>query len=261
MVDIALATAIVGHIATWFLVIATTLGGSHSARVLASGTAILVWIAHLMALIGTVLGDSPQSVGNLAGFFLVGGWVVSCLHLYVWFRRKADVAGWVLPPVAAMAAVGALRAGTTLSSADPDSGRWLLVHISLSALALGVLCLAFVMSLLFLAQDRALKSRQGMNWVDRLPALREADRVGQVGLVVGFVLLTAGIASGFIVHGGVTSEGLTANPKQAFALLTWLIFAAVIAARGWLGIRGRRSAYMTIAGFALGILTVVGMVP
>jgi ABC-type uncharacterized transport system permease subunit len=42
-------------------------------------------------------------------------------------------------------------------------------------------------------------------------------------------------------------------------LLAWAVFAGLLLARGALGFRGRKSAYLTIAGFTLGLMTVVGM--
>jgi ABC-type uncharacterized transport system permease subunit len=42
-------------------------------------------------------------------------------------------------------------------------------------------------------------------------------------------------------------------------LLAWIVFAVILASRTALGFRGRKSAYLTIAGFALGLLTILGM--
>ena len=47
--------------------------------------------------------------------------------------------------------------------------------------------------------------------------------------------------------------------KLTFPLLAWLLFAAILLSRRFLGFRGRKSAYLIITGFALGLLTVVGM--
>ena len=41
--------------------------------------------------------------------------------------------------------------------------------------------------------------------------------------------------------------------------MSYVLFAMILVARSLLGFRGRKSAYLTITGFALGILTVIGM--
>jgi ABC-type uncharacterized transport system permease subunit len=48
--------------------------------------------------------------------------------------------------------------------------------------------------------------------------------------------------------------------KEIFPLLAWIVFAVILWARFAQGIRGRRSAILVIAGFALALLTFVGMV-
>jgi ABC-type uncharacterized transport system permease subunit len=49
------------------------------------------------------------------------------------------------------------------------------------------------------------------------------------------------------------------GPKQIFPVLAWLVFASILVCRPMLGFRGRKSAYLTIAGFALGLATMIGM--
>jgi len=78
-------------------------------------------------------------------------------------------------------------------------------------------------------------------------------------LTVGFILLTMGIGTGVVVNAEVHERLVVMGPKQIFAVLSWLVFAAILIFRPMLGFRGRKSAYLTIAGFALGLLTVIGM--
>ena len=47
--------------------------------------------------------------------------------------------------------------------------------------------------------------------------------------------------------------------KELFGLLAWGVFALLLYARLATGLRGRRSAYMTIAGFAFALMVVLGM--
>ncbi len=95
------------------------------------------------------------------------------------------------------------------------------------------------MSLLFLVQDRALKSKRGLPWLDRLPALETCDRFGFQALVIGFVLLTVGITTGVVVNANVYEQLWVLGAKQVFPLLSWLVFAGLIASRRALGFPGR----------------------
>ena len=55
------------------------------------------------------------------------------------------------------------------------------------------------------------------------------------------------------------ADGWFAAAKVVFPVLAWLIFAGVLLARVAWGFRGRKAAYLTIAGFLLGLLTVLGI--
>ena len=49
------------------------------------------------------------------------------------------------------------------------------------------------------------------------------------------------------------------DPKETAALVTWLIFAVYIHARGLRGLRGSRSAWIVVAGFAAVLFTYLGV--
>ena len=70
---------------------------------------------------------------------------------------------------------------------------------------------------------------------------------------------TLGIGTGVIVNATAHARLWVPGAKQVFPILAWVLFAGVLVARSALGFRGRKSAYMTIAGFALGLMTMLGM--
>jgi ABC-type uncharacterized transport system permease subunit len=196
----------------------------------------------------------------MAEFLLVLGWVVLTLHLYLWFRQKVEVAGVVLPPLAgimAFVAMQLMRGATTNPTTTPDG--WFLFHTTVSTLGIAILSVAFAMSVVYLVQDRALKSKKALKMLERLPSLQKADQIGFRSLTVGFILLSLGIVTGVVVNAELYERSLELGPKQIFPVLAWIVFASILVGRPILGFRGRKSAYMTIAGFALGLMTVIGM--
>ena len=78
-------------------------------------------------------------------------------------------------------------------------------------------------------------------------------------LVIGFLLLTLGIAAGVMVNVSVHERMWVPGVKQTTPLAAWLVFATALVARSRLGLRGRKSAYLTITGVILGLATVAGM--
>jgi ABC-type uncharacterized transport system permease subunit len=135
----------------------------------------------------------------------------------------------------------------------------LLFHTSLSTLGMAAFFVSAAMSLVYVVQDRALKRRISSAWLERLPSLHKADQAGLESLVWGFPLFTVGIVTGIVLLAMEQENAKVAFTKPLFTILAWLIFAVVLGARLIRGFRGRKAAYLTMIGFVLGLMTVIGI--
>jgi ABC-type transport system involved in cytochrome c biogenesis permease subunit len=236
--------------------------GSRSRGIERAGAAFLVagWLLHLLdiAYEGIRVGAFPMR--NSAEYLLVLGWIVISLHLFLWFRQRILVAGVVLPPMAMVMTLAALLIPAPTVVLPPSQREgWFIFHTSVATVGMAALCVTFAMALTYLVQDRALKAKRSLKLLERLPSLDAVDRIGFHALLWGFPLLTLGIATGAIWSSIVKHRVWTGGPKEVFPVLAWIVFALLLYARLVRGFRGRKAAYVTIAGFALGLLTVVGM--
>jgi len=75
---------------------------------------------------------------------------------------------------------------------------------------------------------------------------------------VAFALLTLTLASGILFSESLFGKALTFNHKTVFAILSWLIFALLLAGRHFRGWRGRKALHWTLAGFVALLLAYVG---
>jgi len=255
-----LPITVIGYIVGIVLAIVRTVYRSLTARRGASVVFAITWVFHTVTVahVAVVAGRLPLS--NMAEYLLVLGWVVLTLHLFLWFRLEVEISGVVLPPLAAImtfASMQLMRSDPAHSQATPDG--WFLFHTTVSTLGMAFLSVAFAMSVIYLVQDRVLKSQKAFKLLERLPSLQKADQIGVRSLTVGFILLTMGIGTGVVVTAEVHERLVYIGPKQIFPVLAWLVFAAILVFRPMLRFRGRKSAYLTIAGFALGLATVIGM--
>jgi len=259
MIQILLAAALAGYVLGVVLATVGTVQHSRLANRAASFVFALTWLLHGFAIlrIGIEAGRIP--LANQFEYLVVFGWAISGMYLYIVFRRQVAVAGLLLPPLAALAIVGALAVSQPNMKKPDGVDVGFLFHTSIATLGMAFLGVAFAMALLYLAQDHALKSRRTPGLLQRLPPLVECDRLGHQALIVGFVMLTLGIGTGIAMNADRHHEYLSMGPKQILPLLAWAVFLAVLVARTWLGYRGRKSAVLTIAGFLLGLATVVGM--
>lgn len=259
MVQILLPAALAGYVLGIVLAAVGTVQRSRLANRMASLVFLLTWLLHAAAILGIGIEADRIPLTNGFEYLVVFGWAISGLYLYLAFRHRVPVIGLVLPPLAALAIGGALAVSHPIVRNVDGPGGWFLFHTSISTLGMAFLGVACGMALLYLAQDHALKSRSAPGLLQRLPALEECDRVGFQALIVGFVMLTVGIGTGIAMNTGRHSEFLSGGAKQIFPLLAWGVFLIVLFSRAWLGYRGRKSAYLTIAGFLLGLATVLGM--
>jgi ABC-type uncharacterized transport system permease subunit len=260
MERVLLSLALVGYLSGITLSIVGIVRDSARATRGSNFALLFAWIVHLAALVyrGWVVGGFPMS--NSGEFLLALGWLVMALYFLVWFKWRIGAAGLVLAPLAAVmvaASIGVVP-GATEPIAYGTRGLFVF-HTTAATLGLAALGVAFAMSLIYLVQERTLKSKQSFAMLDRLPSLDTSDRIGHQALLLGFPLLTLGIATGIIWNVIANNAIWTGSPKEIFPTLAWILFAVLLVARIVWGYRGRRAAYLTIAGFALGLMTILGI--
>jgi|WetSurMetagenome_2_1015567.scaffolds.fasta_scaffold66847_2 ABC-type uncharacterized transport system permease subunit len=235
----------------------------HRASMASAGAAALV-AAWTLELAGVVVGGIASGAFPLRSgpeYMLMLGFLVLSLHLLLWFRSRVRAAALVLPPVSTLM----LLVGFVLQAADAQeygvrTQGWFVFHTAIATAGVAALAVSFAMSVLFLVKERALKEKRSLTVLERLPTLEKLDRLGFQALMYGFPLLTLGIATGMVYSAAIHDRLWIWGVKEVFPVLAWLVFAVILWARFAQGIRGRRSAILAIAGFALALLTFVGMV-
>jgi ABC-type transport system involved in cytochrome c biogenesis permease subunit len=93
--------------------------------------------------------------------------------------------------------------------------------------------------------------------VRKLPSLTKLDGLNHLCLLVGFPILSLGIAVGILSAKRVWGEFWKWDPKEFWALITWLLYAALIHGRLVFGWKGRKAAVGAILGFFAIIATIV----
>ncbi len=127
---------------------------------------------------------------------------------------------------------------------------WLLLHIITIIGAYGALAVAFMSSLMYLVVDYYLKKKKVGEFLSRIPSLETLDNLNYFLVTIGFFLLTLSI-----ILGGFWAEHIWGSiwrwePKETWALITWLIYAAYLHARFMSGWRGKSIALLNIFGFS-----------
>ena len=177
------------------------------------------------------------------------------LYLLLRVRWNIDALGAFVAPVALTFVLGSRFVG----SPDQGVGGWLLAfHVTVNVLGDAFFLLACSAAVLYLVEERRLKKKRAPSLFGKLPPLDALDRAEHLLLWTGFALLTLGIVSGTAWAHRIETGSPAEAARALFAYGSWVLFAAVFIVRAALGWRGRRAAYLTIAGFifAVGVLVV-----
>jgi len=207
---------------------------------------------HSIDLLLEVLSAGVLPVATFAGGFSFFAWLLVGLYLALQASMSLAVVGVLVSPLAFLAAIAdVLMRGDDVAVPEALRSPWLTVHVTLAFLGNAVFALAFAVSAAFLIQQNLLKSRRGGAIVHRLPAIQTLDRLSLVFLLWGFPLLTLGIVTGGFWSMSAAGRFWTGEPREVLAVLTWLLYAALLQMRLLGGLHGRRAASWTIAAFAL----------
>ncbi|HWO19539.1 MAG TPA: cytochrome c biogenesis protein CcsA [Kofleriaceae bacterium] len=201
---------------------------------------------------GTAHVHPAQSVREAMGFLafiLTGGYLLASA------RYRLTLGGAVVMPVALIMLVAARL--SPAGTAPEDLGALGRIHISLATIGVGVFALASALSAIYLAEERALKKKKfdAVAFKDRGAPLEPLDRLAHRLVWVGFPIFTVAIVLGAI---WVSKLGESLDrPEYPLAAVTWLSYAGLLVARQVYGWRGKRSARLTLAGFAAALAVLV----
>jgi cytochrome c-type biogenesis protein CcsB len=85
------------------------------------------------------------------------------------------------------------------------------------------------------------------------------DNVSYRLIGLGFPLLTIGIISGAVWANDAWGSYWSWDPKETWAMITWLVYAAYLHARITVGWQGRKPAILAVTGFAAVWITYLGV--
>ncbi len=193
------------------------------------------------------LGSVPYR--TLGGSVSLFGWMLGVAFLVLLLRHRERAIGpFLIPIIVLTTVIGLLLPDSTAAPAQGTHGPLFALHVTLAILAYAAFTFSFVLSLLYLIQNRQLRRRQTGILFARLPALEVISRMNRTSVSIGLSSLAASLVIG-VVRAQMLWASL-ADPKIAFALITVGIygFLLLMERRGW---EGPRVAILSIVGFGI----------
>ena len=213
----------------------------------------LAGAVHLVSLVARGLAADPNRVpwGNMYEFTLSGTFVVTLMYLVLY--RRFSLA-WMAPLVLVfvlstlMVAVIWLHSEVTPLTEALNS-YWLVIHVVSAVIATGAFTIGGILSAVYLVKDRRGDATSGP-WA-RVPSLAVLDRVSYRIHAFGFPVWTfAVLITGPIWAHEAWSSYWNWDPKEVWAFITWVVYAAYLHARSTAGWKGRNAAIVALVGLA-----------
>ena len=204
-----------------------------------------------MALRWKASGRPPFS--NMFESLVLLAWAVPVAYQVVLTRLKAP---WLTAPTALLAALTLAHAGTYEADIRPLMpalrSNWLTVHVFTCFLGYAGFAVSFLAAVWHLAAARP-ASRVS-------PGTRAAlETTVTRAVAFGFLFLSVGIVTGAVWANVAWGTYWSWDPKETWALVTWLIYAFFLHCRQMENWRGQRASWVAVLGFASVLFTYFGV--
>ena len=228
----------------------TKLDFSRTERIGRLASAFMV-IGFLLLLPGVVFrGISANRVpwGNMYEFSITGALAFSAAYL---FAQKKYKLRWLGLPVALSTLLTLGTAVTLLYRPSAPlmpalKSPWLAIHVSAAIISGGVFLLANCIAATYLILDRYEQKGARPVWAEKLPSLEVLDNLSYRLVALVFPLWTFSVIAGAIWAEAAWGRYWGWDPKETWAFITWVAYAAYLHARVTIGWRGRKAAWLCL---------------
>jgi ABC-type uncharacterized transport system permease subunit len=226
-----------------------------------SGVTAVAWALHGVALWPDLVSNGTLRIGF--AFMLSAALWISVAAYWIENRNFAldGLRRMVMPCAAVASVLPPLFPGSVMPvQAQSPAFGW---HVAVAVMAYSTLTIAAFHAVLMALQEARLHTKASKPSflgaaIDQLPALLTMEKLLFRMISIGFVLLSLTVLSGVVFSEQLFGKALRWDHKNVFALLSWLLFAALLAGRRWRGWRGKTALRFTLAGFATLALAYVG---
>ena len=215
---------------------------------IATALMVLAFILLFVAVVARGLSNGHVPWGNMYEFSITGALTFTGAYLVA--LRKYDLR-W-LGLFISLAAL--LTLGTAITLLYRDSAplvpalqsTWLIIHVVAAIISGGVFLLSNVIAGAYLYLDARERGAGRPAWATRLPALEVLDQLSYRLVAFVFPLWTFSVIAGAIWAESAWGRYWGWDPKETWAFITWVAYAAYLHARVTVGWKGRRAAWLCL---------------
>ncbi len=222
-------------------------------------------LTHLAVMVTRGLATDRLPWGNMYEFATAVVLVAVVAYLVLALRAPAlrHMGAFVLAPVVlALVATGLFLYAPAAPLVAALRSSWLAIHVTSAILGFGIFFVSGIASLLYLLRVRhdaraADTDSATPSLISRLPSAASLDRVAHRTVVFGFPIWTFAVIAGAIWAESAWGRFWGWDPKETWAFIAWVVYAAYLHARTTAGWRGRPAAWVNVAGLVVMIFNLL----
>ena len=214
----------------------------------ATAMMILGFVLLFAGVMARGLSASRVPWGNMYEFSITGALAFSGAYLAALRKHNIRWLG-LLVSIAVLLTLGTAVAVLYRPSAPlvpALKSTWLVVHVSTAIISGGVFLLANAIAAAYLYLDAMETRGERKAWAKRLPSLEDLDQLSYRLVAFVFPLWTFSVIAGAIWAESAWGRYWGWDPKETWAFITWVAYAAYLHARVTVGWRGRKAAWLCL---------------
>ncbi|MGB6485205.1 MAG: cytochrome c biogenesis protein CcsA [Candidatus Acidiferrales bacterium] len=213
---------------------------------------VLAIVAHYYALLERSRAIHAIPYDDLYGSMSLFAWLLAVTYLGLeTYHRQRTVGSLVVPFVIFWLVVAMAVAPSNVQHAPQSNGALFALHITIEVLAYAAFAISFLLSVIYLIQNRVLRrGKPGLTFW-RFPALEVLERMSRSSVWVGLLALAVGTSLGFVWEHRLTGHFAVADPKVLVTLIVlavYVIYLGIVHAPAW---RGARAALVCACNFVI----------
>lgn len=202
---------------------------------------------------GEKLGRCPLT--SLFEVLIFLAWAMVLFYLLIGPTYRLSLLGaFTSPLVFFFQLIALLALKDTPMRIDRVANPWMELHAAISIIAYGAFALACVAGVMYLTQERQLKTHHIHSIFYHLPPIRDLAVANGRLILTGFGLLTVGIFAGLMI-GGLETHAV----KISWSIGVWLLYGAIFVMSKRHRLSPRRVAWLSVAAFTAVLLTLSGI--
>ena len=215
----------------------------------------------LLIFRGIAAGRLPFS--NLYEFTLIFAWATMLVFVYCAMRfRLLASAPLALSLTTLLIGFAAMMPRDIRPLMPALRSGWLQAHVATGILAYGALAVSAVLALIMLTTRDEMVETEASDWVGKywsIPSLAALEKYVHSLIVFGFIFLSLLIVTGAVWAEETWGRWWGWDPKEAWALVTWLIYLVYLHGKRRFNWQGQATAWFSAIGFLAVMFTLFGV--